>query len=299
MNSIQRRVLPLLVIVLVLASPAVFEAQEPNLLASAEWVQAHLGDESLVLLHVGPLEDFASAHIPGAVHLGNEAFSHPGSHTEESLILELPEPGAFQTALRERGVSDDSRIVVYWGEEWVSPTARALFTLDWAGLGDRTRLLDGGLTAWKAAGLATSSESASPEMGDVTIQPRDVVVGAEWVQAHAEETGYQLVDARAAAFFDGVREDRGVPGHIPGAGSLPWTELVDEETLLLQPREKLQALLASAGVRDGDTVVGYCHIGQYATLVLLTARILGHEVLLYDGAFQDWARRELPVESAP
>jgi thiosulfate/3-mercaptopyruvate sulfurtransferase len=29
--------------------------------------------------------------------------------------------------------------------------------------------------------------------------------------------------------------------------------------------------------------------------MLFAARLLGHPVLLYDGSFQDWARRNLPV----
>jgi len=76
--------------------------------------------------------------------------------------------------------------------------------------------------------------------------------------------------------------------------------LVDEETLELLPREKLQDLLAEAGVAPGDIVVGYCHIGLFTTLDLFVARLFDHQVLLYDGAFQDWgSQRGLPTESGP
>jgi thiosulfate/3-mercaptopyruvate sulfurtransferase len=279
-----------------LLSPAPGRAQAADLLVSVDWLTAHADDPDLVLLHVGPEEEFATEHIPGAVLITRDDFSNPGSHTPESLILELPEPDAFQAALRRAGVSESSRIVVYWGEEWVTPTARVVFTLDWAGLGDHTALLDGGLTAWKAAGGSVTGEVVEPPTGDVSVRPRDLVVEAEWVEAHGMEPGYRIVDARAPAFYDGVREDRGKAGHIPGAGNLPWTDLVDEETLLLHPRERLRELFDAAGVEEGDTVVGYCHIGQYATLMLFSARLLGHEVVLYDGAFQDWAGRDLPVE---
>jgi len=119
------------------------------------------------------------------------------------------------------------------------------------------------------------------------------------VQAHEQAAGYHLVDARAPAFLDGVREDRCVAGHIPGAGNVYWTTLIDEESLLLHSPAELRELFAAAGVKDGDTVVGYCHIGQYATLMLFAARLLGHDVLLYDGAFQDWATRGLPAETRP
>ena len=38
-------------------------------------------------------------------------------------------------------------------------------------------------------------------------------------------------------------------------------------------------------MKPGDTVIGYCHIGQQATAMLFAARTLGHPVLLYDGSF--------------
>jgi thiosulfate/3-mercaptopyruvate sulfurtransferase len=51
-------------------------------------------------------------------------------------------------------------------------------------------------------------------------------------------------------------------------------------------------------VKPGDTVVGYCHIGQQATGMLFAARSLGYKVLLYDGSFEDWTtRKDYPVEA--
>ncbi|MDX1394181.1 MAG: rhodanese-like domain-containing protein [Gemmatimonadota bacterium] len=280
-----------------LGAPLGAEPQEPGLTVGVDWLAAHLDD--VVLLHVGSDSSFAEGHIPGAVFVARDRMSHPGSHSPDALILELPEADAFQEALRAWGVNDDSRVVVTFGaDEWVTPTARLVFTLDWAGLGDRTSYLDGGAVAWTAAGHALTGEAAAPARGNVTIHPRDIVVDAEWVQAHQMTGGYRLVDARSPAFFDGVREDRGVAGHIPGAGNVHWNTLVDEETLLLKPLPELRSLFEAAGVEDGDTVVGYCHIGQYATLMLLSARLLGHDVVLYDGAFQDWATRGLPAETA-
>lgn len=291
---------PILALALAAAPPAAapLTAQSSDLLVSVDWVRQHLEDENLVLIHVGDADNFAGTHIPGAVFIAREDFSDPSSHGQGSLILELPEAQALQASLRRLGVNDDSQIVVYWADEWVTPTARVVFTLDWAGLGDRTRLLNGGLTAWSAAGAPVSSEATTPAAGDVTVRPRaDLVVDAGWVEAHAGDAGIQVVDARSGAYFDGVSEDRGKAGHIPGAGSLPWTELVDETTLLVHPADRLETLFAGAGVEDGDTVVGYCHIGQYATMMLFAARLLGHEVKLYDGAMQDWAARDLPVEA--
>ena len=55
--------------------------------------------------------------------------------------------------------------------------------------------------------------------------------------------------------------------------------------------DELRALFAGAGVQPGDTVVAYCHIGQLATAALFAARLAGYEAVVYDGSWQDWARR--------
>ena len=190
---------------------------------------------------------------------------------------------------------DESKIVVYFSDGDITNATRALFALNWAGLGDQSYLLDGGLEAWERSGGTLSTEEPVVQRGSLTLKPRrDLIVDADWVQARASADGFRVLDARSRAFFEGVQRSRGRAGHIPGSGSLPWTELVDYE-LKLKDKDALRARFAQAGVDPGDVVVAYCHIGQYATAVLLAARILGHEVRLYDGAFEDWALRDLPV----
>jgi len=76
------------------------------------------------------------------------------------------------------------------------------------------------------------------------------------------------------------------------------TELTDER-LMLKSQAELRTLFDRAGVAPGDTVVGYCHIGQQATAMLFAARLLGHPVRLYDGSFQDWSRgTDAPVDTS-
>ena len=68
-------------------------------------------------------------------------------------MLELPDTADLRARLEKLGISDDSHIVVIGGEDWVSPATRVVFTLEAAGLGARTQLLDGGSKAWKRAGF--------------------------------------------------------------------------------------------------------------------------------------------------
>ena len=68
---------------------------------------------------------------------------------------------------------------------------------------------------------------------------------------------------------------------------------------MLRSDAELRGLFTAAGVKPGDTVIAYCHIGQQATAALFAARTLGHKVLLYDGSFEDWSRHDgFPVEDS-
>lgn len=273
--------------------------QRDQLLVDVGWLAEHYQDPGTVLIHFGPEEDYAKGHIPGAVHLSFDDISAPHEHSDKmSLMLEIPDHGTLQDVFRQAGINDDSRVVVYWSSEWVTPSSRMMLTLDYAGLGRQSLLLDGGLEAWTAAGLPLTEEPSYPEAGDFTMHPRsDLIVSAEWVQEHAGSAGYALIDARSAAHYDGVRDSETGSGHIPGAVNIDWRSLVDGEPAAWRSTAELAEIFAEAGVEPGDTIVGYCHVGQYATAMLFAARTLGYDVKLYDGSMQEWGGiMQLPLE---
>jgi thiosulfate/3-mercaptopyruvate sulfurtransferase len=136
-----------------------------------------------------------------------------------------------------------------------------------------------------------------------------LIVDAEFVKSHARAPGYKVIDARNTIFYDGpIQEPSGtnaaghpreriVPGHVPGAVNLVFETVFDDTNHLL-PEARLRELFSAAGVAPNDTIIAYCHVGQQATAVLFAARSLGYDVKLYDGSFQDWSLRKLPVESS-
>src|SRR5712671_3807178 len=130
-----------------------------SLIVSNEWLAAHLNDEALVLLHVGDKDEYLTSHIPGAQFISTSDISTPRG---SGLTLELPAVTQLQAAFEKLGVTDKSRVVIYFGKDWVSPTTRVFFTLDYLGLGDRTSILDGGLPAWRAAGNPVTSVLTEP-----------------------------------------------------------------------------------------------------------------------------------------
>ncbi len=286
-------------IVTLSASPAGRPAANPReaLLTTTAWLAKHLGDPNLVVLHVGDAQEYAAEHIPGALLVSMRDVSAP--HTSGALILEMPSPADLRSRLERLGVSDDSRIVVYYGKDWVSPATRVILTLDWIGLGDRTSLLDGGMQLWKREGKpVTSTATPAPKPGRLAARPvrADLIVDHALVRQSIRAPGVTIVDARAPMFYDGPPHGEHRAGHIPSAVSVPFNTVFGDDLRLLGA-DSLATLFGKAGVRPKDTVVVYCHIGQQATAVVFAARSLGFTARLYDGSFDDWsARKELPVE---
>jgi len=272
------------------------------MVVNTAWLAAHINDANLVLLHVGDKKEYDAKHIPGARFVSLQDISI-SDHSGKGLMLEMPPADDLRQRLEALGISDDSRIVVYYGNDWISPSTRVIFTLDYAGLGDRASLLDGGMGAWTRAGNATTDVVPPAKKGNLSaLHLNPIVVDADYVRAHLKSPGTAVVDGRDAVFYDGVDVGGGHAGphrrgHIAGAHSFPFTQLVDDNNVLRSPDE-LASLFTKAGVGPNDTVVGYCHIGQQATAMLFAARSLGHKVLLYDGSFEDWSRRaDYPVDN--
>jgi thiosulfate/3-mercaptopyruvate sulfurtransferase len=286
-----------ILLLLLLFGSAAHAAPREALLVTPAWLSQHLKDPDLVILHVGDKAGYDAGHIPGARFVTLKEISREGPGGRS---LELPEAADLRARLAALGVSDRSRVVVYYGQDWVSPSTRVIFTLDAAGLGEHASLLDGGMGAWTRTGRAVTTAVPPARTGKLSplhMQPR--VADADFVRSHAGKPGYVLIDARSGVFYDGIKPGgpmgKSVKGHIPGAKSLPFDTMTTTDLVMLSP-QALAAAFAKAGYRPGATIIAYCHVGQQATAVVFAARTLGYKVLLYDGSFEDWALRGLPVE---
>lgn len=279
---------------LTFAITGVLASDQTPLLVDTDWLAAHLSDPGLVLLHIGPKEGYDANHIPGARHLTLDDIAKPRDPKE--LTLELPTPEVLRAKLESFGITDNSRIVVYFGAKQVlQSSTRVIFTLDYLGL--PSSLLNGGLPAWTAAGKAVTTDvPAAAKPGKLSARPtKNLVVDAEFVKAVPQHKDQRLVDARLPNFYKGTDATYEKNGHIPNAINLPFAELMDDKLML--DRERIEKLFTAAGIQKNDTVVAYCHIGQQATAVIFASRLLGHPVKLYDGSFEDWAKNARgPVE---
>lgn len=268
--------------------------QTEPMLVETNWLSAHLSDPGLVLLEVGPKQNYEAGHIAGARFISLEDIAlgmNRQQDPKQQLTLELPPAETLRAKFESYGISSDSRIIVYFSvKNSFQSATRVIFTLDYIGLGGRTSLLNGGLPGWTAAGKPVTAEvpaAAKPGRVKATPENRNLVADAEFVKSLGTRANHRLIDARMPNFYNGTDATYEKKGHIPGAVNLPFAELLDEK--LTVDAAKAARLFEAAGVKAGDAVVAYCHIGQQATAVVFAARLTGHAVRLYDGSFQDWA----------
>jgi len=271
------------------------DAQRQPLVVTVDWLGDHLNDASLVLLQIGEKKDYESGHIPGAQFLDYASISTPHG---QGLMLELPPVEQLVSVFEKLGVTNRSHIILYFGTNWVTPTTRVYWTLDYLGLGDRTSILNGGLVAWQATHHPVSTETKQPAKGSITPALRkEIVADAAWISSHLNQPAVTVIDARTHEFYNGSQSD-GSPrsGHIPGAFNLSYLEVIDQDNNKFKSADGLKDLFRTAGFKPGNLMVSYCHIGQRATVLYFAAKMLGYDAKMYDGSWEDWSRRmDLPI----
>jgi thiosulfate/3-mercaptopyruvate sulfurtransferase len=224
---------------------------------------------------------YASGHIPGAVFvdLDRDLAAPPGARGRHPL----PAAEDFAAAMRAAGVSPGTRVVAYDDANGLA-AARAWWLLRYFGHDD-VAVLDGGLTAWIAAGGELAEGDETPEHeGTFRARPGAMPILDAEAAGRLAANGV-LLDARAPERYRGESEplDR-VAGHIPGARNWPMARNLDENGRLLSPDE-----LGDAFAELGDAEVGaYCGSGITAAHTVLALELGGIEAALYPGSWSEW-----------
>jgi thiosulfate/3-mercaptopyruvate sulfurtransferase len=264
---------------------------------TTSWLAGRLDDPGVVILDatlppvgVTPPVDtrarYLAKHIPGAVFFDIEELSDRSS----PLPHMLPAPDAFSQSMSALGISDSMAIVIY-EQEGVFSGPRAWWTLKTFGA-QNVYLLDGGLRAWIEAGLPTQSGSVhrNPAVFHARLDQNAVKDFSQMQQMIAADG--QILDARSAGRFAGtLPEPRpGISsGHMPGATSIPFTELVEEEGRL-KPVEELRHIFAAKGVDLQQPITTTCGSGVTAAVLALGLEAAGAKhVSLYDGSWAEYA----------
>ncbi|BAH40275.1 putative thiosulfate sulfurtransferase [Gemmatimonas aurantiaca T-27] len=274
------------------AAQAQSPAPSPLKIVSTEWLAERLSDPRLVIIQVEGKNSPDVVRIPGARVIPYSALTT----RRGPLTTELPDVDSLASLFRNLGVSDASTVVITTSQE--SPmAARALMSLDYLGHGSMA-FLDGGVARWTAQNRRTTTEAPVVTRGTFTPRVRqDLVATADWISGAQQQGRIALIDTRTDGEYAGGGNRSGMPsaGHLQGARQLEWEQLfTDEKHFQLRDSTQLRQLYTER-MRGGDTVVTYCWVGYRASMTYVAARALGLPARFYDGSYQDWQQRQLPV----
>lgn len=226
------------------------------------------------IVDVRPAQAYAKGHIPGAVNLPWQKLNVSEA---DGIRNEFASDAIFEKEFGAAGLRQGDTILIY---DTTALPGRAYVAFEYAGLGDKTHVLDGGVAAW-TDGLATE-----PTIADATQfkldNKNDIRVDKNYVAAK--------IGANDSIIIDGRNEDAYADGHIPGAQTLPASSLLNKNATL-QSEPVLTALLDSKGVKQDQEVVSYCGSGVAAANNYLALKNLGYKnVVLYDASWDEWSR---------
>lgn len=241
-----------------------------------------------ILLDVRPQKDFAAGHIDGAISLDVKAWDQ---------AFAKPDVAEWNRRIGDAGLVPSDAIVIYAGDD-VRDATRIWWILKYWGFSN-VRLLNGGWSAWLAAGGERSTVAVQPKPRVVHLSP---IAGAlatkDQLLADLKDGARQIVDARSHGEYCGDAGAARRKGMIPGAIHLEWTEAIDPKTKKFKSPAELAALLRSRNIDIDKPAVTYCQSGGRASVMAFTLELMGgKQVRNYYKSWSEWGNADdTPVE---
>ena len=275
-------------------------------LLSPDELSAQRATGSVVVIDTRDPEAYAAGHIPGAFNLRN-IFTFLATSSPEGL-QELKD--SFSSQFGAIGLSGLEAAVLYEDamNTGFGQSCRGYYLLTWLGY-PKVHVLNGGFSAWMAAGLPTTTEvpQAVPKSFPTDLQQADVMLTKDDVEA-ALGTDKVLLDVRDIDEWIGEssspygKDFAPRKGRLPGARWIEWYRFMKpgpHGPIIKSPAE-VRAECATAAITPEDDIYLYCFKGARASNTYLALKQAGFDkVRIYFGSWNEWSRDpELPIDAA-
>ena len=253
---------------------------------------------------VPPLS-YVGGHIPGAVHLSEQAFRGPNGR----LPFQIWTPTKLAGLLSQAGISNRDSVLVYSDGNDVLGTALVAYILEKSGV-RQVAIVDGGLSGYKAAGQSTTKAFPSFQAGSfrpTTVQ--GLAITLDELKPLIGRKDVVIIDPRPKAQFEGTDQTFIRNGHIPGARNIPWQSFTEANNAdeskknahKLKSLEEIRALLVSRGITPDKKIIVSCSTGREASLQFLALRHLLKypNVRIYEGSWTEYSATNLPIAVGP
>jgi thiosulfate/3-mercaptopyruvate sulfurtransferase len=276
-------------------------AAEP--LLNAQATQTALTAPATVVIDIRDPKSYATGHIAGALNAPYGTWRGP-----ESNPGELPSLEHLTKLVQRLGLTPDTHVIVTsTGKDATDfgAAARVYWTLKVLGL-QNLSVLNGGITAWQAAGfsldtkpVSTTASTHTPSINQSMIATRAEVVSS------VQSGKAQLIDARPTAFFDGSTRHTAakLPGTLKGAVSVEHSTWFAPNSSLVVPENEAKKLALATPVKGTQEVISFCNTGHWAaTNWFVLSELVGQpNVKLYAGSMVDWTQADgaLPMDNVP
>lgn len=260
-----------------------------DLLIEAEDLVPFLAHPQLRIVDLSRRSVHEQLHIPGAVHLAPKLLVRQ----EEYASGLLPETTQLQQLIEFLQISPEHHVVAY-DDEGGAWAGRLIWNLHCLGF-ENTSLINGGIHAWLAAELPTSSESTQiTAVENLVAVETDLQYQVDYAElvALVQNNQTQIWDCRTEDEYTGLRLAARRGGHIPGALHFEWSTALNRQNhLKLHPLERTQQRLEHLGFNLNEPVVVYCQSHHRSGLAYILGRLLGWNIRAYDGAWSEWGNR--------
>lgn len=194
------------------------------------------------------------------------------------------------------GINEGTEVLVYgftmpdagFGDE-----GRVVYTFNYSGF-DNVKIIDGGFEKVQKLGFNKNYVPAEDrvDVSSVARQEADkneqAIFTDELLTLIGKEN-VQIIDTRLEVEYNGrVIYGENKAGHIPGAISIPFNTLVDEDGFI-KSRLELEKYFEEKGLDKNKLQITYCTTGVRASYVAVILEELGYKVRNYEPSFARYA----------